>query len=175
MTEDAATAAESYGLDPDEAMGAGDGPWIPLADPGAAQGPLSGIWLSRYSFVSGSRDGAEFTSGHYVVLIQSGSKLQVRSLPDTAAGRVAMDLTVNGQVVTGTWTEQTDPDGHYSGATYHGALQMIADETGDRMSGAWAGYGRDRAVNTGPWTLERVASPVSPEAIEEWNKPVPAE
>lgn len=85
-----------------------------------------------------------------------------------------MDLTVNGQVVTGTWTEQTDPDGHYSGGTYHGALQMLVDGTGDRMSGAWVGYGRDRTVNTGPWTLERVAGSADPKATDQWNKPVAA-
>ena len=42
------TAAERYGLDPDEALAAGSGPWIPVADPKAQSGPLTGIWLSSY-------------------------------------------------------------------------------------------------------------------------------
>jgi hypothetical protein len=109
-----------------------------------------------------------------VVLIQYGGNIQVRSLPETAASRVAMDLTVNGQVVTGTWTEQTDPDGHYSGSTYHGGIQMLLTTAG-RMAGQWVGYGRDFDVNNGAWTLHRVASPASREAMEQWNKPVPAE
>ena len=107
-----------------------------------------------------------------MVLIQYGNKLQVRSLPNTAATRVAMALTVNGQVVTGTWTERADPDGHYSGGTYHGGLQMLVDAAGDRMSGAWVGYGRDRAMNTGPWALERVTNSTGREAIERFNEPV---
>lgn len=34
------TAAERYGLDPDEALATGSGPWIPVADPKAQPGPL---------------------------------------------------------------------------------------------------------------------------------------
>jgi transcriptional regulator with XRE-family HTH domain len=168
----AVAADERYGLDPDEALGIGAGPWIPLADPEAAQGPLTGIWLSAYSYVSSSRDNQEFTSEHYVVLIQYGSNIQVRSLPDTAAGRMAMNLTANGQVVTGTWTEQTDPDGHYSGSTYHGAIQMLLGATADRMAGRWVGYGRDFDVNTGAWSLKLVATPASRANMERFNKPV---
>lgn len=168
----AVSADERYGLDPEQALGVGDGPWIPLADPQSAQGPLTGIWLSQYSYVSSSRGNQTFTSEHYVVLIQYGSNIQVRSLPDTAAGRMAMDLTANGQVVTGTWTEQTDPDGHYSGSTYHGAIQMLVGATADRMAGRWVGYGRDFDVNSGEWSLKLVASSAGREAMEAWNKPV---
>lgn len=168
----AISADERYGLDPEKAMGVGDGPWIPLADPQAAQGPLTGIWLSQYTYVSSSRGNQEFTSGHYVVLTQYGSNLQVRSLPGTAAGRMAMDLTVNGAVVTGTWTEQTDPEGHYSGSTYHGAIQMLVGATADRMTGRWVGYGRDFDVNTGEWSLKLVANSAGREAMERWNRPV---
>lgn len=170
----AVSADERYGLDAEQAMGVGEGPWIPLADPQAAQGPLTGIWRSTYSFVSSSRDNQEFTSEHYVVLIQYGSNIQVRSLPDTADGRVAMDLTVNGAVVTGTWTEQTDPEGHYGGSVYHGAIQMLIGATADRMSGRWVGYGRDFDVNTGAWSLKLVASSAGREAMEQFNKPVSA-
>ena len=73
MTEDAPAPAERYGLDSEEAMGVSDGPRIPPEDPQAAQGPLTGVWKSSYTFVSSSRGVQEFTSEHYVVLIQSGS------------------------------------------------------------------------------------------------------
>jgi hypothetical protein len=96
----------------------------------------------------------------------------VRSLPGTATGRVLMDLTVNGQVVTGTWTELTEPDGYYQGSTYHGAIQMLLDPTGHRMTGQWAGFGRDFDVNTGPWSLELVTADTSKEAMAKYNRPV---
>lgn len=168
----AMAADERYGLDREEAMGIGKGPWIPLADPEATQGPLSGIWRSTYTYESSGRGGQVFTSEHYVILIQYGSRIQVRSLPDTAPSRVMMDLAVNGQVVTGTWSEQTNPDGYYGGAVYSGALQMLLAATGNKMSGQWVGYGRDFDVNNGPWSLRRVAASAGREAMEAWNKPV---
>ncbi len=55
------SAAERYGLDPDEALATGTGPWIPVADPKTQPGPLTGIWLSSYEYESTGR-GATFTS-----------------------------------------------------------------------------------------------------------------
>ena len=60
------------------------------------------------------------------MVIQHGDRIQVRSLPGTAQGRVMMDLTVDGPVITGTWTEETDAGGYYRGSTYHGAIQLTA-------------------------------------------------
>ncbi len=103
------TAAERYGLDPDEALATGCGPWIPVADPKTQPGPLTGIWLSSYDYESTGR-GATFTSHHYVAVVQHGTRLQVRSTPGSRS-RLLMDLTANGQVLTGTWTEETSPAG----------------------------------------------------------------
>lgn len=168
----AVAADERYGLDREEAMGTGGGPWIPLADPESAHGPLTGVWKSTYRFVSSGRGGQEFASEHYVVLIQYGNRIQVRSLPDSAPSLVKMELTVNGQVATGTWAEQTDPGDYYAGAVYYGAIQMLLTATSDRLSGSWVGFGRDFDVNHGPWTLKLVANSAGREALEAWNKPV---
>jgi hypothetical protein len=65
-----------------------------------------------------------------------------------------MDLTANGQVLTGTWTEETNPAGYYKGAVYHGAIQLLLEPTGRKMTGKWVGFGRDFDLNTGPWTLD---------------------
>ncbi len=64
-----------------------------------------------------------------------------------------MDLVVYGDVVTGTWAEETALDGHYRGARYHGAVQLLADPTGRRLAGKWVGFGSEMDVNTGPWEL----------------------
>ncbi len=98
--------------------------------------------------------------------------MQVRSLPNTTPGRVLMDLTVNGQVITGTWTEETNPGGYYQGAVYHGAIQMLMEPTGRKLSGKWAGFGRDFDVNTGPLSLELITHDTSPETMEKYNRPV---
>ena len=52
--------------------------------------------------------GATFTNRHYVAVVQHGARLQVRSTPGSRS-RLMMDLTANGQVLTGTWTEETNP------------------------------------------------------------------
>jgi hypothetical protein len=165
-------AAERYGVDT-RALGVpGEDSREPDATPDTS--PLNGIWLSRYEYESSGR-GARFTSSHYVLAVQHGARLNVRSLPGTAPGRVMMDLTVNGLTITGTWTEETNPGGYYQGAVYHGAIQMLLEPTGRKMAGKWAGFGRDFDVNTGPWSLELVTHDTSPEAQEEYNRPVPAE
>lgn len=168
-------ADERYGLDAGAlGMAKTEGTWLPDTEPKSAVAPLNGIWLSRYTFESSGR-GKTYSSGHYVMVIQHGAKLQIRSLPDTAAGRLLMDLTVNGATVTGTWTEETNPGGYYQGAVYHGAIQMLLEPSGRKMSGKWVGFGRDFDLNTGPWSLELVTSDTSPRAMQEYNRPVDAE
>ena len=110
-----------------------------------------------------------------MVVIQHGARAQVRSVP-ASKSKVMMDLTVNGQVVTGTWTEQTSPDGYYQGSVYHGAIQLLLDPTGRRMTGKWVGFGRDFDLNTGPWTLELVSSDTGKDAMGRYNRrPEPAD
>jgi hypothetical protein len=165
-------AGERYGLDRQQALDTG-GPWLPVPEPKAAEGPLSGIWLSRYEYRSSSRDRV-FTGLHYALVIQHGTRLQVRSIPESAGSRMMIDMTVNGQVLTGTWTERTDPDGYYHGAVYHGAIQMLAEPTGRKMAGKWVGFGHNFELNTGPWTLELVSADTGTEAIAAYSTPPPA-
>src|SRR5215472_3477729 len=115
---------------------------IPESRAKGARGPLTGIWRSRYEYVSSGRGGKTFANSHYVMVIQHGDRLQVRSLPGTTPGRVMMDLTVSGPVLTGTWTEETDPGGYYRGATYHGAIQLTTGPSKTRLTGAWVGFGK---------------------------------
>jgi transcriptional regulator with XRE-family HTH domain len=164
-------AEERYGLDKSALGMAGEGSWLPDAEAADSTAPLNGIWLSRYEYESSGR-GKTFSSSHYTMLIQHGTKVQVRSLPGTAAGRLLMDLTLNGAVLTGNWTEETNPGGYYQGATYHGALQMLLEPSGRKMSGKWAGFGRDYEINTGPWSLELVTHDTTPEAMTSYNRPV---
>jgi transcriptional regulator with XRE-family HTH domain len=118
----------------------------------APRGNYSGVWLSRYEYYSSSRD-ATFSSEHFVVVLQHGDRLTVRSLPGSADSTVTMDLTIDGNVLTGTWVEQTSTTGHYRGARYHGAIQLLAEPTNHRLTGKWVGFGQQLEVNTGPWNL----------------------
>ncbi|GGW95589.1 hypothetical protein GCM10010341_16050 [Streptomyces noursei] len=134
---------------------------------------FSGVWLSRYEFYSSSRD-ATYEGKHHVVIVQHGNRLTAQSLPGAsrnADSPLRLDLTVEGNVVTGTWVEQTAADGYYNGARYHGALQMLVEPTGRRMAGKWVGFGKDFDVNTGPWELRLMDRSTSKATLERYSKP----
>ncbi len=133
-------------------------------------GTYTGIWLSEYQYYSSSRD-QFFPAYHHVVLLQHDDRLTVRSIPGSAGSLLTMDLTVEGVVVTGTWSEATDADGYYRGARYHGAIQMQADATGLRMVGKWVGFGKDGETNTGPWTLAFQEAGTGKAAMQRYARP----
>jgi transcriptional regulator with XRE-family HTH domain len=162
-------ADKRYGMDRDRMLSdAGLDTDMPLPDPAGSYGPLSGVWLSEYEFYSDSR-GRTLANRHYVRILQRGAGLMVRSVP-ASSSQLSMDLTANGAVVTGTWTEQTEQDGWYKGAVYHGALQMLTDPTGHRMEGEWVGFGRDMKVNHGPWMLTLITDSLEQGVVTQWNR-----
>lgn len=132
-------------------------------------GSLSGLWLSRYEYFSSSR-GDTFTGLHHVVVLQHGNRLTVRSLPRSADSVLTMDLTVDGNVITGTWVEQTAEASYYRGARYHGAIQMLAEPTGRRIAGKWVGFGKDMDVNTGPWELVFQDASTNKATLEKYDR-----
>ncbi|MFI9309377.1 XRE family transcriptional regulator [Streptomyces triculaminicus] len=136
------------------------------------RGTLSGIWLSRYEYHSSGR-GADFTGEHFVVVIQHGNKLTARSLPEGSSNPdspLTLDLTVEGNVVTGTWREETAQNGYYAGAVYHGAIQLLIEPTGRKMTGKWVGFGKDFDVNTGPWELTFKDASTAKSAMDAYNR-----
>lgn len=135
----------------------------------APHGNLSGVWLSRYEYFSSGR-GASYTGQHYVVVLQHGNRLTVRSLPGSSDSPLTMDVEIDGHVVTGTWTEQTASDGYYRGARYHGAIQLLVEPTGRRMSGKWVGFGKEFDVNTGPWELVFQDASTNRATLDRYNR-----
>ncbi|MFB7912151.1 helix-turn-helix domain-containing protein [Kitasatospora sp. NPDC056076] len=136
----------------------------------------SGIWLSRYEFFSSSRDNT-FTGLHHVVLTQNGNRITGHSLPSASSNPdspLSFDLTIDRNIVTGTWVEQTAQDGYYQGARYHGAIQLLVDPTGRRMTGKWVGFGKEFDVNTGPWDLRLLDKSTADEITAKYSAP-PAE
>jgi transcriptional regulator with XRE-family HTH domain len=166
-------ASEHYGMDRGRMLAdAGLDTAMPIPDAAALQGRLTGIWLSEYEYPSSGR-GRTMHSRHYVMVLQRGAQIMVRSLP-ASASQLSMDMKINGQVVTGTWGEATEQAGYYQGALYEGALQMLVDPTGHRMEGEWVGFGRSLKVNHGAWSLTLVDAEVGAEAVQRWNR-VPEE
>lgn len=154
---------------PSRSIPTGDTP-APQTAPSALRGSFAGIWLSRYEYFSSGRE-ARFTGLHFVVILQHGSRLTVRSLPGSSNSSLTMNLEADGSVVTGTWSEQTDSAGYYQGARYHGAAQLLANLTERRMAGKWVGFGKDFDVNTGPWELLLQDPSTAKATIEEYKRP----
>ncbi len=116
---------------------------------------LSGIWRSTYRYTSSGRDNQEFEGQHYVRAHSQGRRLVFESVPDSKS-YVLIRLSFDGEAATGSWEEQTDPNGYYKGATYYGAIQFMVTKDGKGLSGKWAGFGKEGDVNTGPWRLEYI-------------------
>ncbi len=140
------------------------------ATPRPVVGSLNGVWLSRYEYYSSGRD-ATFTAVHHVVVLQRADALTVRSLPGSAGSIMEMNLTMDGNIATGTWAERTDPDGYYRGATYHGAVQMLVEPTVTRMAGKWIGFGKSFDINSGPWELVLRDRSTSKATIDAFDRP----
>ncbi|QEU93629.1 helix-turn-helix domain-containing protein [Streptomyces kanamyceticus] len=163
--------AGGHDMDPDpEGVAAASAETDPATE---AQGQYGGVWLSRYEYYSSGRD-SSYEGKHYVVVVQTGNRLTVRSLPGASASPdspLSIDLTLDQSVVTGSWTEQTAPDGYYQGARYHGAVQMLVEPTGRRMAGKWVGFGKDFDVNTGPWELRLMDPSTRKATLERYSRP----
>jgi DNA-binding transcriptional regulator YiaG len=136
-----------------------------------ARGNYTGIWLSEYEYFSSGREVA-LKGRHVALVVQTGDHVAVRSLPRSNPSTMSMVLTLDGTVVTGNWSEQTERDGYYRGARYHGAIQMLADPTGRRLSGKWLGFGKEQEVNSGPWKLTFLEAGTSRAAIDRHDKPL---
>lgn len=138
------------------------------ATPSAGDNRLTGIWHSRYVYHSSGRK-EEFEGNHYLVLRYLNGRFVGQSLPHSRDSRLRLELSVDGSIATGTWSERTSPGGYYKGATYHGTIQLIIDPMGRRMSGKWLGFGRDFTMNTGKWELIWVDGSTSKRAMREYH------
>jgi hypothetical protein len=67
------------------------------------------------------------------MLIQHGANIQVRSLSESNRSSLIIDLTQNGAVITGTWSERTNPERVLPGLCLPRAIQFLLDPTGHRM------------------------------------------
>lgn len=137
----------------------------------ADQHGFSGIWLSRYEFYSSSRE-QTLTGAHHILLLQTGDRITGRSVSPNSLdpqSSMSLDLTVDRNIITGTWRERTGDEGFYRGATYYGALQMLAEPTGRRIIGKWVGFGKDFDMNTGPWELTFLDASTAPGTVERYS------
>jgi hypothetical protein len=137
----------------------------------SSQHNFSGIWRNTYWFPSNTHEG-EDTSEYIVNVHQHGDKLTVVSLPNAIEAHMTVNLTVDGKLATGTWIENTSPDGEFEAMTYSGALQLLVGDDGKHMDGQWVGVGREKLADgsyepriyNGRWQLLRIKDMAIPKA-----------
>ncbi len=116
---------------------------------------LSGRWTSRYTYLSSSH-GQGLESEHSVIFEQRGTQCTGQSVEDQTESRLSLGLTLDQNIATGIWEEHTSPAGHYHGAVFHGAIQLIISEDGRHMTGQWVGFNSSRSrINIGQWSFTR--------------------
>ena len=116
---------------------------------------LGGFWQSKYSYHSDSRN-ADFEDKHVVKVHQRGKQLVVESVPNSESYLI-LRLTVDeDNVVTGSWEEHTSKEGHYKGAIYHGAVQVVLSKDLKHMKGKWIGISSDATINDGTWEFSYI-------------------
>lgn len=123
-----------------------------------------GIWESTYSYPSSGREGM-FEGHHYVRLLQKDHHFVFESLPKVNESYLIVRLSIEDDIATGSWQEQTEPTGYYQGAIYYGAIQLVINEDHTKLSGKWVGFGKDMEVNVGPWEFTYVGKKI-PDDIE---------
>lgn len=124
---------------------------------------FAGIWHCCYWYPSNTHEGEDI-SEYYVKVHQMGSKLIIESLPNKIGAYMFVNLTLDGDLATGSWQEDTAPEGEFKGAVYSGALQLLLNEAKDRFEGKWVGVGQEegkRYIYTGRWELARAGSKTS--------------
>jgi hypothetical protein len=130
----------------------------------AAGGNLTGLWLSRYSYYSSGRD-EELHGEHTIRLRHAGGRIFGTNNPEERESRLTLDLSLNGAIATGTWTERTSSVGYYRGAVYHGTIQLVVSPHGRSMTGRWLGFDKEFKVNSGDWHLEWLEEAREPHRI----------
>src|SRR5437660_12605810 len=124
---------------------------------------LSGVWRSHYRYTSKSR-GGEVDSEHLVQIYHKGRALIIESIPGKNKSYLHMRLSLDDNIATGSWHEETDPHGYYKGTIYYGAIQLMVDDNHEFMRGRWVGFDKQMDVDTGPWDMTYLG-PTLPEGL----------
>ncbi len=120
---------------------------------------FSGTWRCRYWYPSNQRPGTEDVSEYFGGLHKRGEEIVYESQPNDEKSYMFIRMTLDGDLLTGTWHEHTSPTGEFKGAQYSGAFQILRNTKNTEMDGKWVGIGQDngkRQIYTGRLQLEQI-------------------
>lgn len=119
-------------------------------------GQLSGIGRCSYFFPSNQHKGKTLVP---ITCDWSGPKTAfiTHSLPNKLSAYIQAHCTLDANLATGVWLENTSPAGEFMGKIYNGVFQVIIDEAQQHMTGSWVGIGNNHGASkiySGRWEIE---------------------
>ena len=117
---------------------------------------IVGEWLSRYT-IQADTDNPK-TYEHTIVFSRKANGIIGYSQERDSGSELVLRLRYDAEdsALTGTWGEKTSLDGAYKGAVFHGALQLLLNDTKTQAQGKWVGFNTAHSrVKTGDWHLEK--------------------
>lgn len=118
-------------------------------------GPLSGIWRCSYYFPSNTHNGDD-ASSYYVRLERTQDGFVLHSLPNAQSAYIQAHCTLDANLATGVWLENTAPQGEFQSKMYSGVFQVIISDDQKHMEGRWVGIGSDHGrqkIYEGAWEI----------------------
>jgi hypothetical protein len=127
-----------------------------------SQDELSGKWQLSYSYPSAD-DSRELTDEYSMKAHQSGDTLVFESEANDNGSYMFVRLRIGDGIATGSWHETAKVNGPFKGAEYSGAGQLLISPDKQKLTGAWAGAGLNRANNepamyTGRWEFKKLSN-----------------
>ncbi|HEY7348138.1 MAG TPA: hypothetical protein VH599_07430 [Ktedonobacterales bacterium] len=125
---------------------------------------VSGIWHCRYWFPSNIRPGEEETSEYLVRIEREDDGFVLHSLPNKEQSSMVARFTIEGNIATGKWWEQTSPYGEFKGMMYRGSFELVVSKDYRQLTGGWVGPGRDgdaQKIYDGRWELTYMSETVT--------------
>lgn len=104
-----------------------------------------GVWHCRYWFPSNTHPG-EDVSEYYARILRGKNGFTLYSLPNTIDAYLQAHFAVDSNLATGSWLEDTSPEGEFGGMVYSGVFQVIISEDVRQMTGCWVGVGKSAGV-----------------------------
>jgi hypothetical protein len=115
---------------------------------------FSGVWNSRFGWVN-SLEPQGNISEYDVIIYQNGNQLVMQSVPNELGNYFVARLSLNDEFLNGTWQEQAQPQGEYSGQIYNGVGMLKIDKSGNMMCGKIVEYNNDMEIVSGDWKIVR--------------------
>ncbi|HSX30501.1 MAG TPA: hypothetical protein VLE99_01135 [Candidatus Saccharimonadales bacterium] len=119
---------------------------------------LTGNWRSFYRYPSSGRGNDEQWGRHELAATQTGNAVEFESVDGSKSHVIiTIKLSDGGKTATGTWREETNPEGYYKGAVYDGTIEFTVTADGRRLNGTWHGAGKEGEMNSDIWELVRIS------------------